>query len=215
MRGIEGKSARREEMKKSFFIFLTIFFVCGSALYAGDKPKQETTVRKIDVKVGSDTSTQAQGEAADPYEEMAAMRTRMEKFFEEAVPQAMRRSPQDYLFPNRPFQPAANVEDHADKLLITLDVPGVNKEDIKVTLKGNLLTVSGERKVQSEERKDEKGRKVFSQERFTGSFQRTFRLPAPVKEDTMKAKYENGVLTVEAMKETPTPAAEAKTIPVE
>lgn len=202
-------------MKKLFFVFLVLSFMLSGVVSAASEPKQETAVRKIDVKVDSDASQAAPGEAADPYEEMAAMRERMKKFFEEAVPQAMKRSPQDYLFPDRPFQPAANVEDQTDKLVVTLDLPGMSKEDIKVTLKGNLLTVSGERKSQSEERKDEKGRKVYSQERFTGSFQRTFRLPASVKEDTMEAKYENGVLTVEAMKEAPAPPAEAKTIPVE
>lgn len=202
-------------MKKSFYVFLILSFILSGAAFAASEQKQETTVRKIDVKVDSDASQAAPGEAADPNEEMAAMRERMRKFFEEAVPQAMKRSPQDYLFPDRPFQPAANVEDQTDKLVVTLDLPGMSKEGIKVTLKGNLLTVSGERKSQSEERKDEKGRKVYSQERFTGSFQRTFRLPAAVKEDTMKAKYENGVLTVEAMKEIPAPPAEAKTIPVE
>ncbi len=202
-------------MEKSFFIFLILSFTCSGTLYAADKQKQETTVRKIDVKVDSDASADAPGEAADPNAEMEAMRARVQEFFEKGLPQAMKRSPQDYLFPDRPFQPPANVEDQTDKLVITLDLPGINKDDIKVTLKSDLLTVSGERKSQSEERKDEKGRKVYSQERFTGSFKRTFKLPASVKEDTMKAKYENGVLTVEAMKQTPQPAAEAKTIPVE
>ncbi len=212
-------------MKKKVLIILLIFVAGASSLYAGKEQKEQTTVRKIDMNIDQESNQAAPqiagqdtvrvASAVDPQAEMEALRAKVQKFFDESLPQTLKRSPQDYLFPSHPFEPAANVEDQGDKLAITLDLPGMRKEDIQVMLKNDLLTVSGERQGKTEERKDEKGKKVYKQERFSGSFQRTFKLPAPVKEETMNAKYENGVLTVEAMKAVLPPAAEAKTIPVQ
>lgn len=208
-------------MRKIVFIALLIFSSV-PLLYAANQQKEQTTVRKIDVKVDQEgrpvapaQDTMSASSPADAQAEVEALRKKIQSFFEEGLPQTLKRSPQDYLFPGRAFEPPANMEDHGDKLTITLDLPGMRKEDIQVLLKNGLLTVSGERKMQSEERKDEKGKKIYSQERFSGSFQRTFKLPVPVLEETMKAKYENGILTVEAAKAVPPPPAESKSIPVE
>lgn len=77
----------------------------------------------------------------------------------------------------------------------------MRKEDIEVALKDDVLTVSGRREGMKEIRQDDRGRRVYSRERFEGRFQRSIHLPAPVKPDTVKARYEQGVLSITAVKE--------------
>jgi HSP20 family protein len=71
-----------------------------------------------------------------------------------------------------------------------VELPGMKKEDIKVTLMNNVLTVSGERKHASEE----KGRTYYRIERSYGKFQRTLELPSEVVADKAKATYKDGIL---------------------
>ncbi len=73
-----------------------------------------------------------------------------------------------------------------------LDLPGVKPEEIEIQLNGNVLTVSGERK----EEKEEKGKTYHRVERRTGSFSRSITLPCPVEEDEVAAEYNEGVLTI-------------------
>jgi HSP20 family protein len=82
-------------------------------------------------------------------------------------------------------------------LEVRADVPGMKPEDIDIQLTGgNLLTVSGQRR----EEKEEKGRTYHRIERRAGSFSRTIRLPCDVKEDNIDAKYRDGVLTITMQK---------------
>lgn len=77
-----------------------------------------------------------------------------------------------------------------------VDLPGVESDDINVQVNGNVLTVSGERK----EEKEEKGRTYHRTERIFGSFARSVTLPCEVKEDQVTANLEGGVLTIELPK---------------
>lgn len=87
-----------------------------------------------------------------------------------------------------------DVEETDDAITIRCDVPGMKKEDIDITLKGNLLTIRGKREVE-EETRDEKGR-VVRRERRSGSFSRSFTVPDEAKTEEIKTSYEEGVLTV-------------------
>jgi HSP20 family protein len=75
---------------------------------------------------------------------------------------------------------------------VRLDVPGVEPKEIEVQLNGNVLTVSGQRK----EEKEEKGKMYHRMERRAGMFSRAITLPCPVVEETIEAKYRDGVLTI-------------------
>jgi HSP20 family protein len=75
---------------------------------------------------------------------------------------------------------------------VRLDVPGVNPKEIDIQLNANVLTISGERS----EEKEEKGKTYHFVERSFGSFSRSVSLPSPVKEDAIEARYKDGVLTV-------------------
>lgn len=92
------------------------------------------------------------------------------------------------------FQMSPNVEAHEtkDQYSFKFDLPGVTKDQIKIDLHENTLTVSGERK---EEKKDEqKDRKTHLSEVYYGSFMRSFTLPEGVNAEKAEAKFENGVL---------------------
>ena len=90
------------------------------------------------------------------------------------------------------WTPAVDVHEDKDKFLVRAELPGMRKEDIDVSLDGNTLTISGERK---EEREDKRG-DTYRSERFFGRFQRTIALPSTVDANKIEAKYENGILNV-------------------
>jgi HSP20 family protein len=73
-----------------------------------------------------------------------------------------------------------------------MDLPGVKKDDIEIRVDGNLLQIRAERKFEDEKSQD----KYYRLERFYGVFQRSFTLPDKVDPEKLKAKYENGVLTI-------------------
>jgi HSP20 family protein len=73
-----------------------------------------------------------------------------------------------------------------------MDLPGVKPEEIEIQLNGNVLTVSGERK----EEQEEKGKTYHRLERRVGNFSRSMTLPCPVEEDEVAASYKDGVLSI-------------------
>ena len=90
------------------------------------------------------------------------------------------------------WTPAVDIAEHDDEYLVKVELPGVNKDEVKLTLENNILTIRGEKK-QEKETKKENYHRV---ERSYGSFQRSFTLPAAVKADKIDASYKDGILTV-------------------
>ena len=105
------------------------------------------------------------------------------------------------------FVPAVDVYEDEHSLTLKLEVPGLNEEDINVTLENNTLTVSGERKFEKEE-KEENFHRI---ERRYGSFTRTFRLPTTVDSEKVEAGYDKGILKITLAKRA---EAKPKTIKV-
>ncbi len=106
----------------------------------------------------------------------------------------------DFRFP-RPWRdfdvmsawgPDVDVSERKGQLVIRADLPGVNKDDLKVEVTDSDLTISGERT--SEETEEKEG--FYRKERSYGSFQRTLRLPEGAKTDGVNASYKDGVLEV-------------------
>jgi HSP20 family protein len=90
------------------------------------------------------------------------------------------------------WTPAVDVAEHENEFVVKVELPGVTKDDVKITMQDNILTVRGEKK-QEKETKDSSYHRV---ERAYGSFQRSFTLPTPVKNDKIEATYQDGILTV-------------------
>ncbi len=88
--------------------------------------------------------------------------------------------------------PPLDLYETKDDLVVKLELPGLKKEDIDISLHDGTLTVAGERK---EEQTAESG-EAYRTERFVGRFQRSVVLPKPVKGDKVKAAYKDGLLTV-------------------
>ncbi|HEU4556156.1 MAG TPA: Hsp20/alpha crystallin family protein [Chitinophaga sp.] len=92
--------------------------------------------------------------------------------------------------------PAVNVSEDKDKYKISMAAPGMKKEDFKIDLDGNVLTISAE----TEETKDEKNEKFSRQEYNYTSFSRSFNLPETIKKDKIEARYQDGVLKLQLPK---------------
>lgn len=106
------------------------------------------------------------------------------------------------------FTPTCDVLEEGNNYILKFDMPGVSKNEVKVEVIDNQLTVSAERK---EEKKHE-SKKKFLSEVYYGSYTRSFTLPGAVDEKKVDAKFENGVLTVTIPK---TEALKTKQIPVQ
>ena len=91
-----------------------------------------------------------------------------------------------------PSMPTADVSETEQAIEVRLDLPGVKPDEIEIHLDKNVLTISGERV----EEQEEKGKKFHRMERHTGSFARSFVLPQSVNEDEVAAEYRDGVLNV-------------------
>ena len=92
--------------------------------------------------------------------------------------------------------PSVDISETDTAVEAKLDLPGVKPEEIDIQLNANILTVSGERK----EEKEEKGKTFHRVERRSGSFSRSFSLPCPVAEDEVAAEYHDGVLSIKLPK---------------
>jgi HSP20 family protein len=96
------------------------------------------------------------------------------------------------LFNRRGFDPAANILEHADSFELDLAAPGLKKDDFKIHLENNVLTISSEVSDEKEEQEKNYTRKEF----HYNSFSRSFTLPRSVDLEKIKADYDSGILKV-------------------
>ncbi len=90
------------------------------------------------------------------------------------------------------WTPVLDFSETKDSFIMKMEVPGIDPKEIKVSLQDHVLTVSGERNKEEEE-KDER---FYRLERSYGAFTRSLRLPMPVDETKVNALFKNGVLTI-------------------
>ncbi len=93
---------------------------------------------------------------------------------------------------DRQWQPAFDISERDEGIIVKAELPGINVKDIDITLTNGLLTIKGERKVEKEDQGDSY-RRI---ERRFGSFSRSFNLGVEVKADAIDASYRDGILTV-------------------
>ena len=108
----------------------------------------------------------------------------------------------DFSWPSRDsglfsgWSPALDVHDDKDSLSVQVELPGMKKDEIDIALHDGVLTVSGERKIESERKEGE----TFRSERYFGKFQRSVTLPTAVDAGKVKASYRDGILTIDLPK---------------
>lgn len=128
----------------------------------------------------------------------------MENEMERWIEQTRREWVNDYQ--GTDFVPACNLKENAKEYIIEFDIPGVRKENVKIEIENNRLTVSGER----QQKNESKDVKEFFSENFYGSFMRSFQLSSAVDENKVDAHYEDGVLTIKVPKLQSSKAKEVK-----
>jgi len=92
------------------------------------------------------------------------------------------------------WAPAVDVRETNDEVQVTAELPGLAPEDVSVTVENGVLTISGEKKQEVQEGKEEENSYLY--ERRYGRFERSFGLPRTVNAEQVKARFDNGVLTV-------------------
>jgi HSP20 family protein len=123
----------------------------------------------------------------EPFEEMKRMQQKFNKMFNESFGKGV----------GNYFEPDIDIKEDKTHYMITMDLPGMDKDKISVEIKNKTLRVSGERETTLEE---SKGDKFFRQERSYGHFSRAIPLPDNIKENEISADYIKGVLTIKIAK---------------
>lgn len=90
------------------------------------------------------------------------------------------------------WAPDTDVSETDSAYMVSVDLPGLSKDDVEVSYSDNRLTISGKRKYEEKEEEEDFLRK----ERYHGTFTRSFTLPSEVKADDIKANFKDGVLSV-------------------
>lgn len=125
------------------------------------------------------------------------VRDRFSRVFEDAFNDMLRPFGQGEDVSDRRWLPAVDIRETDEALTLNVDLPGIDKDDVHLTLENNVLTISGERKFENEEKNDNYHRI----ERAYGAFSRSFSLPRNVKSAKVKASFDRGVLSIEIPKE--------------
>ncbi|NPV72580.1 MAG: Hsp20/alpha crystallin family protein [Pelotomaculum sp.] len=129
----------------------------------------------------------------DPFRELVNLQHSINRLFDENF-RFMRvhegNLAQGWTFP-------VDIKDTPEAILVKAELPGVNKDDIKVSFSDNLLTIRGERKKEEKE----EGANFLRVERSYGSFSRSFSVDVPVKQEQIKARYQDGILEITLPKE--------------
>jgi HSP20 family protein len=127
----------------------------------------------------------------NPFGEMARMRGEIDRLFEDAF-----NAPVGKWEHNAVWGFPLDVTEGEELFTLKAAVPGMNPDDLDITITDNVLTIKGE--MQEEEVRDEE--KIHLRERRFGSFMRSISLPTPVESDNVSASVANGVLTLQIPK---------------
>jgi len=136
----------------------------------------------------------------DPFREVVALQNRVNSLFRDM-------NEGESPLSTASFVPAVDIYEDDKKVMLKLEVPGLEQKDLDVSVENNTLTVKGERKFEKEE-KEENFHRI---ERRYGSFFRAFTLPSTVNTEDIHASYNAGVLKLELAKK---PEAQPKQIKI-
>lgn len=168
---------------------------------AGDESRMQPDVgEKAHMGVGrsgSEGATPSRMSSVSPLDPWSGFRSEMERMFESFLgsmtPFSAFSRPAFGAFGSGFMMPQVDVTERDDAVEITAELPGMREEDIELTLRDGILTISGEKR---QERKEGEGGNIHFSERRYGRFERSFRVPDNVQPDACKASFENGVLHV-------------------
>lgn len=125
----------------------------------------------------------------DPFRELEDVSSRLNRIFGRPLGRA---GQDNEMLATADWMPSVDISETDAAYLIKGEIPGVRKEDVKVTLQDGLLTIQGERK----QEKEEKNKKFHRVECSYGNFVRSFRVPDDADESAVKAEFKDGMLNV-------------------
>ncbi len=128
----------------------------------------------------------------EPYRNLPSFQDRMQRFFDLALSTPWEEGELSVTG----WRPRVDVYDRDGSSVIEAELPGVKREDIDIDVSGNVLTLKGTRKSESEVDRND----FYRKERFYGSFQRSFTLPEAIDPGSVEATFSDGVLKVEVPK---------------
>jgi HSP20 family protein len=137
-----------------------------------------------------------------PYDGVFALPRQLDRWMNETLGDLQLGSAENL----RTWFPATDVSETPEHLTLRLEVPGLSRDDVNLSIEGNTLTVRGEKRQESTTENES----FYRSERSYGSFERSFALPAHVDTDAVKASIDNGVLTIRLPRR-----EEAKARPIE
>jgi HSP20 family protein len=123
----------------------------------------------------------------DPIKELEAVSNRLNHLFGRS-----RIEPNQETFLLADWTPNVDISETDDSYLIKGEIPGVKKEDVKITIENNMITLRGER----QQEKEEKGEKYHRVERSYGNFMRSFMIPDDADESGVKAEFKDGMINI-------------------
>ncbi len=125
----------------------------------------------------------------DPFTELEDVSNHLNRIFKRFP---VRTEPDRELLTMADWTPTVDITETDAAYLIKGEIPGVNKEDVKITIEDGMVTMRGERKME----KEEKNKEFHRIERSYGSFMRSFRVPDDVDEAAVKAEFKDGMINV-------------------
>lgn len=140
----------------------------------------------------------------NPLRELNTLENRLERFFDQSF--FARNGGKEPMTVSQ-WSPLVDISENDTEYTVKAELPELKKEEVKVNVENGELTISGERKIE----KEEKGKKFHRIERSYGSFLRSFTLPETVNGDKVSAEFKDGMLTVHLPKDE---QAKPKTIEV-
>jgi HSP20 family protein len=142
--------------------------------------------------------------ATSPYWPLRRLQENIDRLFEDPFGEWLASTPSLL----ETWGPAVDVDEDKDNVFVRAELPGMKKQEIAVSVSGEMLNITGERKEEAEF----KGAKSYRKERYLGRFHRSIRLPAGVDATKIKAHYKDGILTVTCPK---TEEAKRKQVEIE
>lgn len=139
-----------------------------------------------------------------PYRELATLQDEMNSLLESFFGRTALGEPEPAGFM---WGPRVDIHETEGAFVVEAELPGLTKDDIKLSVHESTLTLEGEKRLEEEK----KGKNWHRQERSYGKFQRSFTLPSAVDSGKIAATFKNGVLTIELPK---SEAARPKEIPI-
>jgi len=131
----------------------------------------------------------------DPFREMEEMQARLASLFGGRFPLLKQGTEEGFSLAE--WVPPVDITEDEKEYSVKVELPGVKKEDVKVSVEGGVLSITGERKAE----KEEKDKKYHRLERSYGSFIRSFAVPEGAASDKVSAEFKDGVLSVRIPKD--------------